>query len=574
MPDPSSLVLLLAALLGPPAVGSLSPSSAAAGGGGFTLTVAGTEFRRNAVVLWNGDARPTIWVSETRLQATIGAADIALPGSVEVRVLTRGAKGGRSAPAAFTVTGTAIAATAPANPVPAVSSLAPSTALAGADAMRLIVTGGGFAAGATVQWNGASRPTTRHSSTEVSAVIPGTDLAAVGSARVTVLNPSPGGGSSAELVMRILHAAPVVSSLTPATVVAGGGDLTIAIAGQNFIRGAQVQWNNLARPTTFVGPTTLRVSVPAADLRSAGAAQVTVVTTVGQSAMRSAPVQFVIGLPPQIVVTATPQLEISRFYVGGEANPAWVTAGRPAPLHALVNGVAPTHYRAGENAQLSGAQWQAAGSALSYTFPAGTTGPRTLWLQFRFGDGSTATLSGIASDAVEVVPPYSTAGLSPEYYGAGTSERVRLECTPGQVMTGVHGASGLWLDNVGLVCADRKGGFAYTAIYGGLGAPASFDVRCPLGSAPGELGLFTSGVWSGFLGKPVTACPQTPPGIGQGFDVARAVAVAGERETFEEGVHCPAGAFPVGLDVYLSRLPVTGQRGVSALGLLCARLRE
>ena len=574
MSDPSSLILLLAGLLAPPTVGSLDPAGAVAGGGGFSLTVDGSEFRRNAVVLWNGDERPTTWVSGNRLRALVTAADIARPGSVEVRVLTRGAKGGRSGPAAFVIAGPTTTAAAPSNPVPAVSSVTPSTAPAGGERFRVIVNGAGFVAGATVQWNGSARETTRHGATQLSAIIPAGDLVAAGSAIVTVYNPPPGGGSSAGQVIRILHAAPVVSSLSPATVVAGGGDLTITVAGRNFIRTAQAYWNDQARPTTFGGPAALQLSLPAADLRVPGAGQITVVTTVGQSVMRSAPVAFTISLPPQIIVTATPQLELSRFHVGGETNPAFVTAGVAVPVYAAVIGMVPTHYRIAGTAQFFGAQWQPAGRALSYTFSAGTTGPRTLWLQFRFGEGSGVTLSAVASDAVEVVPPYSTAGVTPAHFGLATNERVRLECTPGQVMTGLHGTSGVWLDNIGLVCAGQTGGYAYGAVYGGLVAPESFEQQCPEGLVPGGILLQTSAVSRALLTRPIVVCARTPPGIGESFDVARAMAVAGERETSGSGIRCPESAFPVGLEVFLTRVVVTGQRGVSALGLLCARLRE
>ena len=570
-----SLVLLVAGLLGPPTVTSLSPSSVTAGSAGFTLTVNGTGFRRNAVVRWNGAHRPTTWVSETTLEAAITAADIAQPGTVQVAVLTRGAKGGQSSPLPFTV-GVGAAATPagaiPNNPVPSVASVTPASALAGGESFRLVLSGGGFAPGAVLRWNGAARPTTRHSSTMLSAVIDRADIAAVGSARVSVLNPTPGGGPSADHTVRILHQSPVVSSLAPATVPAGSADLVVTLAGRNFIRSAVAYWNNAPRVTQFVGPTAVRMTVTAADLRAAGAAQVTLVTTVEQSSMRSAPVPFTVSLPPQITVTATPQLVLGRFHVGGEGNPAWVTAGQTVPLYALVTGVAPTHWRAGESAQLTGVAWRTATGAPTWTFPPGTTGNRTLWYQVRFGDGAGAVESAIVSDVVEVVPPYSTVGVTSEAFGFVTTEHIRMECPPGQVLTGIHGASGAWLDNVGPLCGGGASGpYAYTAVYGGLVQPERFNSSCPFAYAPGEIGLYKSFWWEYALGRPVISCPPAPSGIGTGYQVARAVAVGGRRT--DSGVECPDGAFPVGLDVWLMRGGTTGARGVSALGLICARLR-
>jgi len=571
-----TFVLIVGRLLAAPTVTSLDPAAATAGAAGFTLTVTGSDFRRNSVVLWNGAERPTTWLGESRLQAVIGAADIAAPGTVQVRVRARGAKGGESEPVAFTVAAgaTASAAAAPANnPVPSLASLAPTLVAAGGESFRLLVSGAGFASGVSLRWNGTARPTTRTSSTALFALIDRSDIAAVGTGRVSILNPAPGGGSSTELAVRIVHLAPVVASLSPASAPAGSGDLTMTLTGQNFIRTAQAYWNNAPRPTTFVGPLTLRIAVPASDLARSGTAQVTVVTTVDQSAMRSAPVAFTVAIPPQTTVSATPQLVLDRFYVGGETNPARVTAGQAAPLSARITGVSPTHWRAGENAQLTGAEWRAASGAPTWTFPTGTTGTRTLYYQTRYGDGTSATLSNIVSDAVEVVPPYSTAGVTSEAYGSTGGTRVRLECAAGQVMTGVHGASGLWLDNVGIYCAGEKGPSAYFAVYGGLATPELFEQSCPFASAPIEIGLYKAPVWNTALGQPTVACEYLPPTIGRYFPVADAEAIGGVRGTFEDGVHCPDPAFPVGLDVWLVGT-ATGGKAVSALGLVCARLRS
>jgi hypothetical protein len=73
-----------------PSVTSLSPSSAAAGGAGFTLTVNGHHFDSNAVVVWNGAALTTSFVSNTQLTATIPSSDIANPGPAEVFVYNPG----------------------------------------------------------------------------------------------------------------------------------------------------------------------------------------------------------------------------------------------------------------------------------------------------------------------------------------------------------------------------------------------------------------------------------------------------------------------------------------------------
>jgi hypothetical protein len=79
---------------------SLSPSAAAAGGPGFTLTVNGTGFVTGAMVMWNGTAVLTSFVSTTQLTAWVPSALIASAGTATLTVVNPGgvASGGVSFP--------------------------------------------------------------------------------------------------------------------------------------------------------------------------------------------------------------------------------------------------------------------------------------------------------------------------------------------------------------------------------------------------------------------------------------------------------------------------------------------
>jgi hypothetical protein len=79
-----------------PQLASLTPASVQAGAGGFTLTVDGANFTVGSVVRWNGAARPTSYVSATRLTADIAASDIAAEGSAQVSVENPAPDGGTS----------------------------------------------------------------------------------------------------------------------------------------------------------------------------------------------------------------------------------------------------------------------------------------------------------------------------------------------------------------------------------------------------------------------------------------------------------------------------------------------
>jgi hypothetical protein len=69
---------------------------------------------------------------------------------------------------------------------------------------------------------------------------------------------------------------PAITSLTPATVAAKGGNFVLTVRGGRFEPGAIVQWNGSPRTTVLMNPYTLTVDIPASDITAAGKAQVTV----------------------------------------------------------------------------------------------------------------------------------------------------------------------------------------------------------------------------------------------------------------------------------------------------------
>jgi TolB protein len=86
-----------------PTVTSLNPSSAFGGGPAFTLTINGTNFVSGSVVRWNGSARATTYVNDTRLTASITAADITTVGTANVTVFNPAPGGGTSNAVTFPI---------------------------------------------------------------------------------------------------------------------------------------------------------------------------------------------------------------------------------------------------------------------------------------------------------------------------------------------------------------------------------------------------------------------------------------------------------------------------------------
>jgi hypothetical protein len=87
---------------------------------------------------------------------------------------------------------------APLEAVPFIDQpLSPAAALPGGNGFVLTVRGGGFDNRSVVYWDGAAVPTTYAGPAELRASISAAEIQSAGTARVTVVNPQPGGGTSA-----------------------------------------------------------------------------------------------------------------------------------------------------------------------------------------------------------------------------------------------------------------------------------------------------------------------------------------------------------------------------------------
>ena len=240
---------------------SFLPASATVGGSGFTLVINGTKFFPSSVVSWNGVDRATTYVSATRVSVPVTAPDIATVGPVSI-VIVNPAPGGGTVNPTFWVN----------NPVAIISSISPTTIPAGGADFTLAVNGSNFVSGAKVRWNGADRSTTYLSPTQLTAVIAAADIAASGTASVTTFNPTPGGGSSGSKTFTITVAtnpAPSVSSLSPASSVAGSAGPVLTVYGSGFFAGSVFRWNGSDRPTTYVNFGEIRASLTDSDIATA-----------------------------------------------------------------------------------------------------------------------------------------------------------------------------------------------------------------------------------------------------------------------------------------------------------------
>lgn len=170
-----------------PSASSLAPTAIPAGSGPTVVTVTGLGFYPASQITFDNAPAATTYVDASHLRATLSAAQLAQAGMIAVRVVNSAPGGGTSAALALSVT----------NAAPAISGLSPSSVVAGSPDRVVTVSGSSFVPTSTVKSNGVAVVTTYVGPTQLTAVIPSSQLLYPGSVAITVTNPAPGGGTSA-----------------------------------------------------------------------------------------------------------------------------------------------------------------------------------------------------------------------------------------------------------------------------------------------------------------------------------------------------------------------------------------
>jgi subtilisin family serine protease len=282
-----------------PSITSLSPTGSAAGGPALTLTVNGTGFVSTSVVQWNGSNRTTTFVSASRLQAAITAADLSTAGSAQVAVFSPSPGGGTSSPVAFTI-----------SPQPTLSISAANVSGGATETVTLTNGLGGAndwlalaAVGAPdtsyLQWTYVAAGLTTRTWTVTMPTTPGKY-----EFRLYLNNSYVRAATSPPVAVGAgTNPAPTISGLSPSSAPAGAQAFTLTVNGTGFVSSSVVQWNGGNRTTTFVNASQLQASIAAADVAVAGSAQVAVFSP-SPGGGTSSPSTFTIAPPPALTISA------------------------------------------------------------------------------------------------------------------------------------------------------------------------------------------------------------------------------------------------------------------------------
>jgi len=179
-----------------PFLTSISPASRIAGNtGSFSLTLDGSHFTVASQVQWEGSSAGIALTSQTANQiiATIPQDKVSQGSLAHIKVFDPSQSPSSSNELLFTVL----------NPVPALASISPGSAIAGGPALSLTATGSGFACGANgsvVQFDGNNLTPDSCSMTQLVVTVPAALITTSGNKLVQVFSPLPGGGLSGSLL--------------------------------------------------------------------------------------------------------------------------------------------------------------------------------------------------------------------------------------------------------------------------------------------------------------------------------------------------------------------------------------
>ena len=278
-----------------PEVTSVSPDKATVGSVGPSIVVAGTNFVPRSIVQLDGAPLATSFVSGTELRATIPTSKLAAVAVLRLSVGTSPPGGGASKEITFEVQ----------NPNALLTSLSPLSVIMGTGPTTLTASGTGFVPGAKVVFGGTDLTTTFTSSTSLDATIPAGLLLNTGSVPVTVVNPAPGGGTSAAISFTVANPQAAVQAINPSAAFVGSAALSLTVNGSGFVSGSNVVFNGTTLATTYVNGSKLTATVPAGSLGAAGDFPVAVSNPPPGGGL-TAPVVFKVQYPAPQAMSVAP----------------------------------------------------------------------------------------------------------------------------------------------------------------------------------------------------------------------------------------------------------------------------
>lgn len=176
------------------------------------------------------------------------------------------------------------------NPVPHINSINPPVLERGVSNRKINIEGAQFIKASTVLLQSASSSYLLSSifidNNIIETEIPETIVARAGIYQIIVANPPPEGGMSNPYEFKIIepiqqisapNPVPLLTSVTPLSIIAGSPDFALYLAGNNFIKTTIIRFNNQQYPAKHINKTQIEAAIPTSALKTAGVYPVEVI---------------------------------------------------------------------------------------------------------------------------------------------------------------------------------------------------------------------------------------------------------------------------------------------------------
>ncbi len=285
-----------------PTLTALSPNSVTAGSPSATLSLTGTGFQPASAVDLAGSPLAVTFVSSTSLSVEVPGSLLLSSGTRLITAVNAAPGGGTSGSLALTIV----------NPTPFLTTFNPNLITQTGNSVIMSLTGAGLVQESVVEVGPTpfvAVPTTLTGGVLL-ATLPPSITSVLGNRQVRIVNPAPGGGTTAAQNFTVVAAQPQITSISPAFIPAGTTAPVLTINGTGFHSACRVSVGTATGLVpTSVNSTQIVVTAPSSQFLSLGSVGVRVTNTlVGGQASN----------PRDVTVTASPPV-ITAVGSGGNA---------------------------------------------------------------------------------------------------------------------------------------------------------------------------------------------------------------------------------------------------------------
>lgn len=250
----------------PPTITSLSADSITAGAADFTLQITGANFAPGASFEFGSLHLTPVTSTATQMDVLIPAAAVEGGAILPLTVTNPTPGGGASNVRQFTVY----------NPVPVLTTLSQQSALVTSEPFLLDISGSNFVPQTQIEFGNVMLGATASDHGHMRLTVPKYAFARGGSLSIRAISPEPGGGISNTLEFTVENPVPVLNSVSPLSVTAGGDGTPVTLYGTGFVPGSLVTAGTTQLIPNLVSDTELQIALPATLIAESGQLALTV----------------------------------------------------------------------------------------------------------------------------------------------------------------------------------------------------------------------------------------------------------------------------------------------------------